>query len=50
MFKQLTKTEVKDISNIMLKEVFEHLTQKEIDLQVIERFRDWVVDEGYSPS
>ena len=27
-----------------------HLKQKEIDLQVIERFRDRVVDEGYSPS
>ena len=33
----------------MLKEVFERLKQKEIDLQVIQRFRDQVVDEGYSP-
>lgn len=50
VFRQLTKTEVKEISDIMLKEVFERLKQKEIDLQVTERFRDRVVDEGYSPS
>ncbi len=50
VFRQLTKTEVKEISDIMLKEVFERLKQKDIDLQVTERFRDRVVDEGYSPS
>lgn len=50
VFRQLTKPEVKDIADIMLKEVFERLKKKEIDLQVTERFRDRVVDEGYSPS
>ncbi|CAI5996369.1 unnamed protein product [Closterium sp. NIES-64] len=50
VFRQLTKQEVKEISNIMLKEVFDRLTKKDIDLQVTERFRDRVVDEGYSPS
>eukprot|EP01018_Ginkgo_biloba_P024489 Gb_20703 [translate_table: standard] len=50
VFRQLTKIEVKEIADIMLKEVFERLKQKEIDLQVTERFRDRVVDEGYSPS
>eukprot|EP00475_Leptophrys_vorax_P031498 TRINITY_DN4770_c0_g1_i1.p1 TRINITY_DN4770_c0_g1~~TRINITY_DN4770_c0_g1_i1.p1 ORF type:complete len:750 (+),score=102.90 TRINITY_DN4770_c0_g1_i1:220-2250(+) len=50
VFRQLTKPEVKEISDIMLREVFERLKKKEIDLQVTERFRDRVVDEGYSPS
>ncbi|CAI9093263.1 OLC1v1028727C1 [Oldenlandia corymbosa var. corymbosa] len=50
VFRQLTKLEVKDIADIMLKEVFERLKKKEIQLQVTERFRDRVVDEGYDPS
>ncbi|XP_057870473.2 ATP-dependent Clp protease ATP-binding subunit ClpA homolog CD4B, chloroplastic [Cryptomeria japonica] len=50
VFRQLTKSEVKDIAAIMLKEVFERLKIKEIDLQVTDRFRDRVVDEGYSPT
>jgi ATP-dependent Clp protease ATP-binding subunit ClpC len=50
VFRQLTKPEVKEIGDIMLKEVFDRLKKKEIDLQVTERFRDRVVDEGYSPS
>uniref|UniRef100_A0A803NVJ8 Uncharacterized protein n=1 Tax=Cannabis sativa TaxID=3483 RepID=A0A803NVJ8_CANSA len=50
VFRQLTKLEVKDIADIMLKEVFERLKTKEIELQVTERFRDRVVDEGYNPS
>ncbi|KAJ8634047.1 hypothetical protein MRB53_027383 [Persea americana] len=50
VFRQLTKLEVKDIADIMLREVFERLKVKDIELQVTERFRDRVVDEGYSPS
>jgi len=50
VFRQLTKTEVKEIADIMLKEVFERLKTKEIDLQVTDQFTDRVVDEGYSPS
>ncbi|CAL9030698.1 unnamed protein product [Prunus brigantina] len=50
VFRQLTKLEVKEIADIMLKEVFERLRVKEIELQVTERFRDRVVDEGYNPS
>eukprot|EP00249_Psilotum_nudum_P024846 c29307_g1_i2 orf=247-3057(+) len=50
VFRQLTKIEVKEIADIMLKEVFDRLKKKGIDLQVTERFRDRVVDEGYSPS
>ncbi|KAJ0539997.1 ATP-dependent Clp protease ATP-binding subunit ClpA CD4B [Helianthus annuus] len=50
VFRQLTKLEVKEIADIMLKEVFERLKGKEIELQVTERFRDRVVEEGYNPS
>ncbi|XP_038986955.1 ATP-dependent Clp protease ATP-binding subunit ClpA homolog CD4B, chloroplastic isoform X1 [Phoenix dactylifera] len=50
VFRQLTKLEVKEIADIMLKEVFERLKAKNIELQVTERFRDRVVEEGYSPS
>ncbi|EYU21822.1 hypothetical protein ABFS82_09G076700 [Erythranthe guttata] len=50
VFRQLTKLEVKEIADIMLKEVFVRLKDKDIELQVTERFRDRVVDEGYDPS
>ncbi|URE37808.1 ATP-dependent Clp protease ATP-binding subunit clpA [Musa troglodytarum] len=50
VFRQLTKLEVREIADIMLKEVFERLKVKDIELQVTERFRDRVVEEGYSPS
>ncbi|RDX76255.1 hypothetical protein CR513_43776, partial [Mucuna pruriens] len=50
VFRQLTKLEVKEIADIMLKEVFERLKTQEINLSVTERFRERVVDEGYDPS
>ncbi|CAM8915985.1 unnamed protein product [Rhodiola kirilowii] len=50
VFRQLTKLEVKEIADIMLKEVFARLKTKEIELQVTERFKERVVDEGYNPS
>ncbi|OEL23919.1 Chaperone protein ClpC1, chloroplastic [Dichanthelium oligosanthes] len=51
VFQQVTKLEVKEIADIMLKEVFDsRLKAKDIDLQVTEKFRDTVVDEGYNSS
>ncbi|KAF2312806.1 hypothetical protein GH714_040506 [Hevea brasiliensis] len=50
VFRQLTKLEVKEIADIMLKEVFDRLKGKDIELQVTERFRERVVEEGYNPS
>ncbi|CAI9113209.1 OLC1v1013779C1 [Oldenlandia corymbosa var. corymbosa] len=50
VFRQLTKLEVKEIADIMLKKVFERLKKKKIQLEVTEKFRDKVVDEGYDPS
>ncbi|XVF11436.1 hypothetical protein REPUB_Repub08aG0027300 [Reevesia pubescens] len=50
VFRQLTKLKAKEIADIMLKEVFDMLNGKEIELQVTERFRERVVEEGYNPS
>ncbi|KAL6184206.1 hypothetical protein ACLB2K_045610 [Fragaria x ananassa] len=50
VFQQLTKLEVKEIADIMLKEFHDKLKSKEIKLRVTERFKDKVVDEGYDPS
>ncbi|MGD1908350.1 MAG: ATP-dependent Clp protease ATP-binding subunit [Leptolyngbyaceae cyanobacterium] len=50
VFRQLTKDEVKLISDILLKEVFSRLTEQGITLEVTERFKDRLVEEGYNPS
>jgi len=50
VFRQLSKLEVKDIAEIMLKEVFQRLEARGIKLQVTERFKERIVDEGYNPS
>ncbi len=50
VFRQLSKAEVKEIAVIMLNEVFGRLMEKGITLEVTERFKDRLVDEGYSPS
>uniref|UniRef100_A0A1J3IFL4 Chaperone protein ClpC2, chloroplastic n=1 Tax=Noccaea caerulescens TaxID=107243 RepID=A0A1J3IFL4_NOCCA len=50
VFRQLTKLEVKEIADIMLREVVLRLKDKEIELQVTERFKERVVDEGFDPS
>lgn len=50
VFRQLSKDEVKDISEILLKEVFKRLTDKEINLSVTDRFKERLVEEGYNPS
>jgi ATP-dependent Clp protease ATP-binding subunit ClpC len=50
VFRQLTKDEVREIADIMLKEVFERIKQQDIQLDVTERFKNRLVDEGYNPS
>jgi ATP-dependent Clp protease ATP-binding subunit ClpC len=50
VFTQLKKEEVKLISDIMLKDVAKRLMEKGIILEVTERFKDRVVQEGYDPS
>jgi ATP-dependent Clp protease ATP-binding subunit ClpC len=50
VFRQLTKDEVKEISVILLKEVFARLEEKGIRLEVTDKFKDRLVEEGYNPS
>ncbi|MEH2140629.1 ATP-dependent Clp protease ATP-binding subunit [Nostoc sp.] len=50
VFRQLNKPEVTQIAEIMLKEVFGRLTEKGITLEVSDRFKDRLIEEGYSPS
>jgi ATP-dependent Clp protease ATP-binding subunit ClpC len=50
VFRQLTKDEVKQISDILLKEVFQRLTEQGITLEVTEKFKDRLVEEGYNPA
>jgi ATP-dependent Clp protease ATP-binding subunit ClpC len=41
---------VKEIAVIMLKEVFGRLTEQGITLEVTEKFKERLVEEGYNPS
>jgi ATP-dependent Clp protease ATP-binding subunit ClpC len=50
VFRQLTRDEVKEIAEIMLKEVFGRMRDKGIDLSVTEAFKERLVEEGYNPS
>merc|ERR1711937_19043 len=50
VFRQLTKAEVKQIADIMLKDVVERALEKEIRLEITERFKDRLVEEGFNPS
>ena len=50
VFHQLKKDEVKEIAEILLKDVFKRLTEKEITLQVTDKFKDRLIDEGYNPA
>ncbi len=50
VFRQLTKEEVKQIAEIMLRDVFKRLTEKDITLTVSDRFKERLVEEGYSPA
>ncbi len=50
VFRQLTRDEVKEIAEIMLKEVFQRMDDKGIHLSVTEAFKERLVEEGYNPS
>jgi len=50
VFTQLKQDEIRQIAEIMLQEVVGRLTQKDIKLEVSDRFKDLVVKEGYDPS
>jgi ATP-dependent Clp protease ATP-binding subunit ClpC len=50
VFRQLTRDEVKEIAEIMLREVFTRMEEKGIHLSVTEAFKERLVEEGYNPS
>ncbi|OKH21700.1 ATP-dependent Clp protease ATP-binding subunit ClpC [Hydrococcus rivularis NIES-593] len=50
VFRQLTKEEVKQIADILLKQVFARLTEQNINLEVTEKFKERLVEEGYNPA
>ncbi|MFM9047436.1 MAG: AAA family ATPase, partial [Cyanobium sp.] len=50
VFRQLTREEVKQIAEIMLREVFSRMRDKGIDLSVTDAFKERLVEEGYNPS
>ena len=50
VFRQLSKDEVREIAELMLKEVFERLKQKNIQIDVTDRFKNKLVEDGYNPS
>jgi ATP-dependent Clp protease ATP-binding subunit ClpC len=50
VFRQLTKPEVGEIAEIMLKEVVQRISLKGIVLEVTEKFKHRLVEEGYNPS
>jgi ATP-dependent Clp protease ATP-binding subunit ClpC len=50
VFRQLTKDEVGQIAEIMLKEVFDRISMKGIQLEVTDRFKTRLIDEGFNPA
>lgn len=50
VFKQLSKDEVKQIAAIMLRDVAARAREMRIELQVTERFKERVVEEGFDQS
>ncbi|CAL5004588.1 unnamed protein product [Urochloa decumbens] len=50
VFKQLTKAEVKEIAGIMLNNVAARVRKKGIEMPVTEKFREFVVEEGFDTS
>jgi ATP-dependent Clp protease ATP-binding subunit ClpC len=50
VFRQLTRDEVKQIADIMLREISTRLLDQGITLEVTERFKNRLADEGFDPS
>jgi ATP-dependent Clp protease ATP-binding subunit ClpC len=50
VFRQLSREEVKEIAEIMLREVFGRMAEKGIHLSVTDAFKERLVEEGYNPS
>ncbi len=49
VFRQLTKDEVKQISDLLLHEFRSRLAEQGIRLEVTDRFKDYLTESGYNP-
>ncbi len=49
VFRQLQKTEIKEIADILLKDVFPRVAERKIHLEVTDLFKDRLVEVGYDP-
>jgi ATP-dependent Clp protease ATP-binding subunit ClpC len=49
VFRQLNRDEVKQIADILLREVFHRLAEQGIHLEVTEQFKERLMVEGYNP-
>ncbi|KAJ0045709.1 hypothetical protein Pint_06442 [Pistacia integerrima] len=50
VFRPLSNSQLKEIVEIMLKQVYERLKEKNIKVEVTERFKEEIMKEGYNPS
>jgi ATP-dependent Clp protease ATP-binding subunit ClpC len=50
VFRQLQRSEIKEIADILLKDVFQRLSEKGITLQVSEAFKNHLAEVGYDPN
>eukprot|EP00793_Prasinoderma_coloniale_P001956 PRCOL_00002464-RA len=50
VFRQLTKMEVGEIAALMLKDIYQRMEDKGMTLEVTDRFKNRIIDEGYNPS
>ncbi len=50
VFRQLTKDEVGEIAEIMLKDIFKRVADNGIQLEVTDRFKKHLINEGYNPT
>ncbi|MEG3438038.1 ATP-dependent Clp protease ATP-binding subunit [Pannus brasiliensis CCIBt3594] len=50
VFRQLNKEEVKEIAEILLRDVFKRLTEQQITLSVTDKFKERLIEEGYNPA
>ncbi len=50
VFHQLTKDEVTEIAEILLRDLLKRLVEKQMTLEISDRFKERLVEEGYNPS
>jgi ATP-dependent Clp protease ATP-binding subunit ClpC len=50
VFHPLTKEEIREITDVMMKEVYQRMRENEFDLIVTEKLKDKLGEDGYSPT